>query len=247
MPWASGWKPTAVCRGTGSRTIGRCPCRPGAGDRAVAGAERDARPRDPRVYPDRTPPARPGGARRPSGASRPGCGEYRGTGVPRTPTPCGPGTRTATGSASATPAGVRKRPETRSAGDPLPRVTGRLRRVSDGTRTRDILDHNQVLYHLSYTHHDRCSSSGSPTGREKVYRVRRGARAGVSPRSVRVSSGPRGTATGRAAHDGPRSCVPCPNRDPAAARRSPPGNSATPRWTPGCRPVPGGSRSSRDC
>ncbi len=26
-------------------------------------------------------------------------------------------------------------------------------RVSDGTRTRDILDHNQVLYHLSYTHH----------------------------------------------------------------------------------------------
>ena len=25
--------------------------------------------------------------------------------------------------------------------------------VSDGTRTRDILDHNQVLYHLSYTHH----------------------------------------------------------------------------------------------
>ncbi len=28
-------------------------------------------------------------------------------------------------------------------------------RVSDGTRTRDILDHNQVLYQLSYTHHDR--------------------------------------------------------------------------------------------
>jgi hypothetical protein len=26
-------------------------------------------------------------------------------------------------------------------------------RVSDGTRTRDILDHNQVLYQLSYTHH----------------------------------------------------------------------------------------------
>jgi hypothetical protein len=25
--------------------------------------------------------------------------------------------------------------------------------VSDGTRTRDILDHNQVLYLLSYTHH----------------------------------------------------------------------------------------------
>jgi hypothetical protein len=27
--------------------------------------------------------------------------------------------------------------------------------VSNGTRTRDILDHNQVLYHLSYTHHGR--------------------------------------------------------------------------------------------
>ena len=25
--------------------------------------------------------------------------------------------------------------------------------VSDGIRTRDILDHNQVLYRLSYTHH----------------------------------------------------------------------------------------------
>ena len=29
------------------------------------------------------------------------------------------------------------------------------RRVSDGTRTRDFLDHNQVLYQLSYTHHFR--------------------------------------------------------------------------------------------
>ena len=28
-------------------------------------------------------------------------------------------------------------------------------RVSDGTRTRDFLDHNQVLYQLSYTHHAR--------------------------------------------------------------------------------------------
>ncbi|MEY3732876.1 MAG: hypothetical protein RL347_235 [Actinomycetota bacterium] len=26
--------------------------------------------------------------------------------------------------------------------------------VSDGTRTRDVLDHNQVLYQLSYTHRD---------------------------------------------------------------------------------------------
>src|SRR3954452_10599788 len=27
------------------------------------------------------------------------------------------------------------------------------RRVSDGTRTRDHLDHNQALYQLSYAHH----------------------------------------------------------------------------------------------
>ena len=26
--------------------------------------------------------------------------------------------------------------------------------VTDGTRTRDILDHNQGLYQLSYSHHD---------------------------------------------------------------------------------------------
>lgn len=28
-----------------------------------------------------------------------------------------------------------------------------MRGVSDGNRTRDNLDHNQVLYQLSYTHH----------------------------------------------------------------------------------------------
>jgi hypothetical protein len=27
--------------------------------------------------------------------------------------------------------------------------------VNDGARTRDILDHNQVLYQLSYAHHGR--------------------------------------------------------------------------------------------
>ena len=30
----------------------------------------------------------------------------------------------------------------------------RLQEVSDGTRTRDRLDHNQELYQLSYAHHD---------------------------------------------------------------------------------------------
>lgn len=36
---------------------------------------------------------------------------------------------------------------------PTPRGRPQLARVSDGARTRDILDHNQVLYQLSYTHH----------------------------------------------------------------------------------------------
>ncbi len=40
-------------------------------------------------------------------------------------------------------------PTTNNAGDRA--TTG----VSDGARTRDILDHNQVLYQLSYTHHER--------------------------------------------------------------------------------------------
>lgn len=35
-----------------------------------------------------------------------------------------------------------------------------MRGVIDGARTRDILDHNQVLYQLSYDHHDR---GGCPT------------------------------------------------------------------------------------
>jgi hypothetical protein len=38
--------------------------------------------------------------------------------------------------------------------------------VSDGTRTRDILDHNQVLYHLSYTHH-RCRGNGDESTRPR--------------------------------------------------------------------------------
>ena len=37
--------------------------------------------------------------------------------------------------------------------------------MSDGARTRDILDHNQVLYQLSYTHQGDCTAytiSGIP-------------------------------------------------------------------------------------
>ncbi len=39
--------------------------------------------------------------------------------------------------------------------------------MSDGTRTRDILDHNQVLYQLSYTHHDRLLTLCRPRPAEK--------------------------------------------------------------------------------
>ena len=35
-------------------------------------------------------------------------------------------------------------------------------RVSDGTRTRDRLDHNQELYLLSYAHHGRPAPAGGP-------------------------------------------------------------------------------------
>ena len=31
--------------------------------------------------------------------------------------------------------------------------------VSDGTRTRDIRDHNAALYQLSYTHHGRLAAA----------------------------------------------------------------------------------------
>jgi hypothetical protein len=39
--------------------------------------------------------------------------------------------------------------------------SGAFFKVSDGTRTRDRLDHNQELYRLSYAHRD----AGRPTGR----------------------------------------------------------------------------------
>jgi hypothetical protein len=35
--------------------------------------------------------------------------------------------------------------------------------VSDGTRTRDRLDHNQELYRLSYAHHD-CPAAARAAG-----------------------------------------------------------------------------------
>ena len=50
--------------------------------------------------------------------------------------------------------GLTSEPGTDMGGAPSPRGHRPLfHRVSDGTRTRDRLDHNQVLYQLSYTHH----------------------------------------------------------------------------------------------
>ena len=43
--------------------------------------------------------------------------------------------------------------------------------MSDGTRTRDFLDHNQVLYQLSYTHH---RVSDRSRRRRREYRVAAG-------------------------------------------------------------------------
>lgn len=96
-------------------------------------------------------------------------------------------------------------------------------RVSNGTRTRDILDHNQVLYHLSYTHHVRAF----PTGREKVYRVREGARALISRRGVAAPGGAVTSAFSRGAGR-PARPPPAPARSPgrAAGRRPPRGSTA---------------------
>jgi hypothetical protein len=41
--------------------------------------------------------------------------------------------------------------------------------VSDGTRTRDILDHNQGLYQLSYTHHR--AGDRTALAQREVYRL----------------------------------------------------------------------------
>gem|GEM_PF-5435049 len=43
---------------------------------------------------------------------------------------------------------------------PQPQGYGASLGVADGARTRDVLDHNQVLYQLNYSHHcrtDRCN------------------------------------------------------------------------------------------
>jgi hypothetical protein len=49
---------------------------------------------------------------------------------------------------------VAQPPQTPSLSKATVRVWRRFVRVSDGTRTRDRLDHNQELYRLSYAHRD---------------------------------------------------------------------------------------------
>ena len=54
-------------------------------------------------------------------------------------------------------------------------------RVTDGTRTRDVQDHNLALYQLSYGHHRLAPAGGEDTGslsrrRAKVSTATRGAR-----------------------------------------------------------------------
>lgn len=131
-------------------------------------------------------------------------------------------------------------------------------RVSNGTRTRDILDHNQVLYQLSYTHRVRSFRPAEKkcTGSERVLapklfgrwamsskcsrkghdqRLRRGLRHAPATRARRT--GPRrgrhrtkagGGATTRGARRGPRRPSRAPSPGPAAARRPPRGSSAAP-------------------
>ena len=45
-----------------------------------------------------------------------------------------------------------------------PNLQNRPTRVSDGTRTRDRLDHNQELYQLSYAHHAMREESSDASG-----------------------------------------------------------------------------------
>ncbi len=73
--------------------------------------------------------------------------------------------------------------------------------MSNGTRTRDILDHNQVLYQLSYTHHDRRFSRRFPRPAEKKSTGFRGvlAHAFLSGRERARSSGYSEGTTWRAA------------------------------------------------
>lgn len=45
--------------------------------------------------------------------------------------------------------------------------------VSDGTRTRDIQDHNLTLYQLNYTHHGRLTRGDVDTNRSSARRPNR--------------------------------------------------------------------------
>jgi hypothetical protein len=56
--------------------------------------------------------------------------------------------------------------------------------VNDGARTRDILDHNQVLYQLSYTHHGHARGAALAA----VYKPEGRDQSSVSPSGASVNS-----------------------------------------------------------
>jgi hypothetical protein len=93
--------------------------------------------------------------------------------------------------------------------------------VSDGARTRDILDHNQVLYQLSYTHHEPQAgpagtsqgigvhATGADTPRRTPFRQSAaGSEAGVEAGSEAGSDGPTSyvAASARAASESSPGC-----------------------------------------
>ncbi len=102
--------------------------------------------------------------------------------------------------------------------------------VNDGTRTRDILDHNQVLYQLSYAHHD-CDLSVTRLLLARATRSRAGKSVpvlrnrsdqGLVPRP-RVSFGPLSGALASSSTLTPVSEPPCSAARALAAVESGPG------------------------
>jgi hypothetical protein len=89
--------------------------------------------------------------------------------------------------------------------------------VSDGTRTRGHLDHNQVLYQLSYTHHGTLhtpmgfSGEKKSSGHDSLRRTRKptdepaagGADDAVKPRSETRSAADAEVASGRKGREQP--------------------------------------------
>lgn len=56
--------------------------------------------------------------------------------------------------------------------------------VADGTRTRDILDHNQVLYQLNYSHHCRLARGVATMRKSSSWCSGHEIRTGPAPRGI---------------------------------------------------------------